>query len=203
MAKKTQNSVETKSQSSKITLAAGFFSANQSFNSDSSNQVHYVSEKHGLEMLEDLISQNSDWYLLAYNSTAIKPSAITKAISQLPSNASHGCYYAATNYAKSKFWGDLFFGANAIQDLSNFIIADFETLTRIAHQAYVPQNEKEVVYLAEKSCSKEVILQLETLTAPKISIAELIKNKLNTTLNFYEIFLKCICNISMFCKYIV
>ena len=185
MAKKTQNSVETKSQSSKITLAAGFFSANQSFNSDSSNQVHYVSEKHGLEMLEDLISQNSDWYLLAYNSTAIKPSAITKAISQLPSNASHGCYYAATNYAKSKFWSDLFFGANATQDLSNFIIADFETLTRIAHQAYVPQNEKEVVYLAEKSCSKEVILQLETLTAPKISIAELIKNKLNTTLNFY------------------
>ena len=185
MAKKTQNSAETRSSVGKLTFSLGFFTQSQNPSSDVNSQISYISSKNGLEMMEDLMQQESDLFILAYNQNSIKSNQISKAIHLIPSSFKSGTYFVASNFAKSKFWKDMILGINATHDLSNFIIADKEALTRILDQAYVPQNEKEVIYLAEKSCCKECILQIENQNAPKENLLDGLKSKLNTSVNFY------------------
>ncbi len=172
MAKKTQNSAETRSSVGKLTFSLGFFTQSQNPSSDVNSQISYTSSKNGLEMMEDLMQQESDLFILAYNQNSIKSNQISKAIHLIPSSFKSGTYFVASNFAKSKFWKDMILGINATHDLSNFIIADKEALTRILDQAYVPQNEKEVIYLAEKSCCKECILQIENQNAPKENLLD-------------------------------
>ncbi len=185
MAKKTQNSPETKSTSSKMTFSMGYFHASQNPTNDTFTQINYLSPKFGKEMLEDLISQDSDLFVLAFSATSVKSNVLTKAIGQIPTSFKQGSYFVVSSFVKSKFWRDMLFGANATHDLSHFLVADKETLQRMFDQSYVPQNEKEVVYLAEKSCAKEHIIQIDSQVAPKTPVLVDIKNKFNTTLNFY------------------
>ncbi len=185
MAKKTQNSVENRSSVSKLTFSMGFFTQSQTPTNESNSQIAFTSQKFGSEMLQDLIAQETDLFVLAYNQNSVKSNQLSKAIGLLPTEIKKGSYFVASSYLKSKFWRDMIFGANATHDLSNFIIADKEALHRILDQSYVPQNEKEVCYLAEKSCLKETILQLDTQVAPKAKMMDDVKAKLNTLVNFY------------------
>lgn len=185
MAKKTQNSTETKSIVSKMTYALGYFTPGQNSSADTTGQILYTSSKSGREMLLDLISQETDLYILAYAQSSVKLNHLSKAMNLMPSEVRKGCYFVATLFKNNKFWRDMIFGTNATQDFCNFIIVDKEALQRIIDQSYIPQNEKEVCYLAEKSCSRENILQLDKLEAPKGKIVNDLKSKVNTSLNFY------------------
>ncbi len=169
MAKKTQNTVEIKNPTAKKTISLGFISESQSFNTESASNYNYVSTLSGIEMLNDLKNQTSDWYLIAFNPACLKSNQTNKALSLVPQNPKNGSYCVATTFKKGKAFKDLFLGSNAQHDLASFVLLDADTLSRFIDQNYLPKSQAELAYAVEKTCSKEYVIQIDTLDAPKTS----------------------------------
>ena len=185
MAKKTQNTVEIKNPTVKKTISLGFISESQSFNTELTSSYQYVSSHSGIEMLHDLKNQTSDWYLIAYNPSCLKANQTNKALSLVPQNPKNGSFCVASAFKKGKALKDLFLGSNAQHDLASFILMDAETLSRFIDQNYIPKSQAELAYAVEKTCSKEYILQLDALDAPKSSWKTDLNSKHAKIANYY------------------
>lgn len=185
MAKKTQNTVEQKSTNSKKSIALGFISDSHSFTNETSNTFQFVSNKNGMEMLQELKNQDTDLFILAFNPILFKLNQVSKAVSLVPQNAKNGSYFVATSYAKSNGFSDFVFGNNAQQKNASFVICDRETLERFCDQQYIPQSGHELIYAVEKTCAKEYMIQIDSQVAPKTAFLDNIKSKISSTINFY------------------